>query len=162
MDENRFREMRRMKQAVSREDCIRLLKSETRGVLSMLGDGGYPYGVPINHYYDEETGRLYFHGGRIGHRVDAVKACDKVCYTVFDKGFLKEGDWALNVTSVIIFGRISAVTDEARAIDLCRRLSHRFTQDEAYIEDEIERCARATLVMELTVEHMTGKLVNEK
>ena len=154
--------MRRMKQAVSREDCIRLLKSETRGVLSMLGDGGYPYGVPINHYYDEETGRLYFHGGRIGHRVDAVKACDKVCYTVFDKGFLKEGDWALNVTSVIIFGRISAVTDEARAIDLCRRLSHRFTQDEAYIEDEIERCARATLVMELTVEHMTGKLVNEK
>ena len=162
MDENRFREMRRMKQAVSREDCIRLLKSETRGVLSMLGDGGYPYGVPINHYYDEETGRLYFHGGRIGHRVDAVKACDKVCYTVFDKGFLKEGDWALNVTSVIIFGRISAVTDEARAIDLCRRLSHRFTQDEAYIEDEIEKCARATLVMELTVEHMTGKLVNEK
>ena len=162
MSENVFREMRRMKQAVSREDCIRLLKSETRGVLSMLGDGGYPYGVPINHYYDEETGRLYFHGGRIGHRVDAVKACDKVCYTVFDKGFLKEGDWALNVTSVIIFGRISAVTDEARAIDLCRRLSHRFTQDEAYIEDEIERCARATLVMELTVEHMTGKLVNEK
>ena len=128
----------------------------------MLGDGGYPYGVPINHYYDDETGRLYFHGGRIGHRGDAVKACDKVCYTVFDKGFLKEGDWALNVTSVIIFGRISAVTDEARAIDLCRRLSHRFTQDEAYIEDEIERCARATLVMELTVEHMTGKLVNEK
>lgn len=162
MSENVFREMRRMKQAVSREDCIRLLKSETRGVLSMLGDGGYPYGVPINHYYDDETGRLYFHGGRIGHRVDAVKACDKVCYTVFDKGFLKEGDWALNVTSVIIFGRISAVTDEARAIDLCRRLSHRFTQDEAYIEDEIERCARATLVMELTVEHMTGKLVNEK
>ena len=91
-----------------------------------------------------------------------MKACDKVCYTVFDKGFLKEGDWALNVTSVIIFGRISAVTDEARAIDLCRRLSHRFTQDEAYIEDEIEKCARATLVMELTVEHMTGKLVNEK
>lgn len=162
MDENRFREMRRMKQAVSCEDCIRLLKSETRGVLSMLGDGGYPYGVPINHYYDEETGRLYFHGGRIGHRVDAVKACDKVCYTVFDKGFLKEGDWALNVTSVIIFGRMRLVTDEARAIDLCRRLSHRFTQDEAYIEDEIERCARATLVMELTVEHMTGKLVNEK
>ena len=162
MSENVFREMRRTKQEVSREDCIRLLKSETRGVLSMLGDGGYPYGVPINHYYDDETGRLYFHGGRIGHRVDAVKACDKVCYTVFDKGFLKEGDWALNVTSVIIFGRISAVTDEARAIDLCRRLSHRFTQDEAYIEDEIERCARATLVMELTVEHMTGKLVNEK
>ena len=128
----------------------------------MIGDGGYPYGVPINHYYDDETGRIYFHGGRIGHRVDAVRACDKVCYTVFDKGFLKEGDWALNVTSVIIFGRISTVTDEARAIDICRRLSHRFTQDESYIREEIDKCARATLVTELTIEHITGKLVNEK
>ncbi len=157
-----FRPMRRMKQAVSREECIELLKTERRGVLSVVGDNGYPYGVPINHYYDEETGQLYFHGGKIGHRVDAVKGCNKVCYTVFDKGCLKPGDWALNVKSVIIFGRISIVEDEARAIDLCRRLSYKFTDDENYINDEIEKCAKATLVMELTVEHMTGKLVNEK
>lgn len=162
MSEFDFRKMRRMKQAVGSEDCIRLLKSETRGVLSMVGDGGYPYGVPINHYYDEAAGKLYFHGGRIGHRVDAVKACDKVCYTVFDKGFLKEGDWALNVTSVIAFGRMSIVEDGERAIELCRRLSYKFTEDESYIEDEIRRCAKATLVMEMTIEHMTGKLVNEK
>ncbi len=157
-----FRAMRRQKQAVSREDCIRLLENETRGVLAVIGDGGYPYCVPINHYYDPESGRIYFHGGRIGHRVDAVKANDKVCYTVFDKGFLKEGDWALNVTSVVIFGRMSIVGDFDRAVELCRRLSYKFTDDESYINDEIEKCAKATLVMELTIEHMTGKLVNEK
>ena len=155
-----FRDMRRQKQAISAEDCIELLKNETRGVLSMIGDDGYPYGVPINHYY--ENGKLYFHGGKIGHRVDAVKKCDKVCYTVFDKGYLKEGDWALNVKSVIVFGRIRIVEDFDEAIELCRKLSYKFTDDESYIADEIKKCAKATLVMELDIEHMTGKLVNEK
>ena len=155
-----FRDMRRQKQAVSKEECIELLKNETRGVLSMIGDDGYPYGVPINHYY--ENGKLYFHGGKTGHRVDAVKNCDKVCYTVFDKGYLKEGDWALNVKSVVIFGRIKIVEDYDTAIELCRKLSYKFTDDESYINEEIEKCAKATLVMELDIENMTGKLVNEK
>ena len=157
-----FREMRRQKQALEDDECIELLKTETRGVLSMTGDDGYPYGVPINHYYCEEDGRLYFHGGKIGHRVDAVKACDKVCYTVFDKGFLKDGDWALNVKSVIAFGRMSIVEDEEKAIDICRKLCYKFTDDEYYIAGEIEHFAKATLVMVMDIEHMTGKLVNEK
>ena len=57
-----FREMHRAKQAISREECIRLLKTETRGVLSVIGDDGYPYGSPINHFYNEEDAeefRLY-------------------------------------------------------------------------------------------------------
>ena len=157
-----FREMRRQRQAISEAECIELLKSETRGVLSMLGDDGYPYGVPINHYYDTKNGKLYFHGGKTGHRVDAVKACDKVSYTVFDKGCRKDGDWALNVKSVIVFGRISIVEDFQYAIDICRRLCYKFTDDEDYIADEIEKYAKGTLVMELEIEHMTGKLVNEK
>lgn len=157
-----FREMRRQKQAISQDECIELLKNETRGVLSVLGDDGYPYGVPINHYYDPDSGKLYFHGGKIGHRVDAVKACDKVSYCVFDKGYRRDGDWALNVKSVILFGRISIVEDEVRAIEICRRLCYKFTDDEDYISDEIAKFAKATLVMELDIEQMTGKLINEK
>ena len=157
-----FREMRRPHQAITEEECIGVLKAETRGVLSLIGDEGYPYGVPINHYYDEETGSLFFHGAKIGHRVEAAAKNDKACYTVFDHGYIKEGDWALNVKSVIIFGRLRPVEDEERAIDLCRRLCYKFTDDEDYIADEIRRSAKATLVLELIPEHMTGKLVNEK
>ena len=75
---------------------------------------------------------------------------------------MKEGDWALNVKSVVIFGRMRIVEDFDRAIELCRQLSYKFTNDESYIDKEIEKCARATVVMELEIEHMTGKLVNEK
>ena len=53
-----FRKMRRSPQALTEEEIIEVLKKETRGVLSVQGDDGYPYGVPINHYYDEETGKL--------------------------------------------------------------------------------------------------------
>ena len=54
-----FREMRRFKQQISEEECIRILKEEPRGVLSMIGDDGYPYGIPISHFYSEEDGKIY-------------------------------------------------------------------------------------------------------
>ena len=40
-----FRPMRRFKQQISEEECIRILREEKRGVLSMLGEDGYPYGI---------------------------------------------------------------------------------------------------------------------
>ena len=43
-----FRKMRRGKQALSQEEIRNLLTLETRGVLSVQGDDGYPYGCPIN------------------------------------------------------------------------------------------------------------------
>lgn len=156
-----FREMRRKTQALSREECVRVLTEEKRGVLSVLGDEGYPYGMPLNHWYDETDGHLYFHGGKAGHRVDAVKACDKVSYCVYDEGYRLEGDWALHVRSVIVFGRLQPVEDNSRAMEVCRKLCRKFTSDEKYIDDEILRHGGGTLVYELFPEHVTGKLVKE-
>ncbi|SDB03994.1 Pyridoxamine 5'-phosphate oxidase [Pseudobutyrivibrio sp. YE44] len=87
-----FRKMRRFKQQVSEAECIDILKSTKRGVLSVIGDDGYPYGMPINHYYCEEDGKIYFHGAKAGHKIDAIKACDKASYCVYNDGFRKEGD----------------------------------------------------------------------
>ncbi len=101
-----FREMMRFKQAIPREECIRILQEEKRGVLSVLGDDDYPYGMPINHWYCPEDGKIYFHGGRQGHKIDAIRRHDKVSFCVYDSGFRKEGDWALNIKSVIVFGRV--------------------------------------------------------
>ena len=113
-----FRAMRRFKQQVSEEECIRVLKEQPRGVLSMIGDDGYPYGIPLDHWYCEEDGKLYFHGAKEGHKIDALTRCDKVSYCVMDEGFRKEGEWALNITSVVVFGRIRFVTDpDPRAYD---------------------------------------------
>lgn len=156
-----FRELVRKKQRLERDEIVRLLLSEKRGVLSVLGDGGYPYGVPINFLYDEESGNIFFHSGKHGHKVDALSACDKVSFCVLDGGFVKEGEWALNIRSVIAFGRIRIVEDYERAMEICRDLSLKFTSDTEYIDREIERFGKNTLCLELCVEHITGKIVNE-
>ena len=98
-----FREMIRKNKQLSREECVKLLKTEKRGVLSVIGDGGYPYGMPMNHYYNDSDGNIYFHCGKIGHRLDSIKGDDKVSFCVCDKGYANDGEWALNVKSVIVF-----------------------------------------------------------
>ena len=157
-----FRDVVRKKQKLSREDCAALLAAQTRGVLAVQGDDGYPYAVPTNHFYDPESGNLYFHSGMQGHKVDAIQGCDKVSYCVVSDGMPTEGDWALTYHSVILFGRMRVVEDPVRAMDLTRRLSLQFTDDTDYIEYEISSAGDHTLVLELVVEHMTGKTVLEK
>ena len=156
-----FREMLRKKQQLTQEACIEILKKEPRGVLSVLGDDDYPYGMPMNHYYCEEDGKIYFHSGKNGHRVDAIKRCDKASFCVYDGGFRREGEWALNINSVIVFGRIELIEDQEKIYEIARLHSYKFTNDEEYIEREIQKSGPGTMMFALVPEHMTGKLVKE-
>ena len=156
-----FRELVRKKQQLSQEECAALLKTQPRGVLSLLGDDGYPYGLPIDHWYNEEDGCLYFHSGPTGHKVDAMKACPKASFCVYDQGFRAEGDWALQIKSVIAFGKIEIVEDHEKAIELTRALSFKYTGDAAYIQEEIDKYGHEVLVFKLVPEHITGKITKE-
>ena len=158
-----FREMRRFKQQISREECVRILEQQPRGVLSVLGDDDYPYGVPLDHWYCGENGKLYFHCAKTGHKLDAVRKHDKASYCVLDEGFRKEGDWALNFRSVIVFGRIRLVDegDDALRRKIATALCRKFTDDETFLQNELVNALPRASFLELTPEHMTGKLVNE-
>ena len=156
-----FRPMLRQKQQLSETECLELLKTELRGVLSVLGDEDYPYGIPLNHYYCEEDGKLYFHSGKQGHKLDALRRHPKASFCVYDRGFRREGEWALNIQSVIVFGRVEIVEDHEVALEICRKLSRKFTPDERYIEDEVKSAGHRVLVFALVPEHISGKLVNE-
>lgn len=156
-----FRELTRKHLQLSEKECIELLVNEKRGVLSVLGDDDYPYGMPMNHFYDEETGRLYFHSGDAGHKIDAIKRHDKISYCVFDKGWAKEGDWVLHVRSVVVFGRARIIEDMDEAVEITRKLSYKFTDDTEFIEDTIRRATHYLLCFELVIEDMKGKLVTE-
>ena len=156
-----FREITRIKQKLSDEECAEVLRTEVRGVLSVLGDDGYPYGMPLNHYYNEEDGCLYFHSGKKGHKIDAMAREPKASFCVYDRGYRREGEWALNIRSVVVFGRVEFVEDRERIYAIARALSRKFTDDEAYIEAEVARSGPGTCVFCLVPEHMTGKIVNE-
>ena len=156
-----FRKMRRSKQELSKEECVQILKDEPRGVLSVLGDDGYPYGMPMDHWYNEDDGKIYFHGAKTGHKIDAINKCDKVSYCVYDEGYREDGEWPLHIRSVVVFGRLSIVEDKEKVNTICENLCKKFTDDKSYVEHELEHSGPAVLCLELEPEHMTGKLVNE-
>ncbi|MBE6708353.1 MAG: pyridoxamine 5'-phosphate oxidase family protein [Ruminococcaceae bacterium] len=154
-----FRELIRKKQELSADECRRILTEEKRGVLSVIGDMGYPYGMPMNHFYDGDF--IYFHSGNVGHRLDSLKQNNKASFCVYDEGYRDEGEWALNIKSVIVFGKIDIIDDMDTVTDITARLSRKFTDDEEYIRREIEDHAHRTLLLRLTPEHISGKTVNE-
>ena len=156
-----FRELLRKNQQLSAEECIEVLTNETRGVLSVIGDDEYPYGVPLNHFYNIDDGCIYFHCGKIGHKLDSIKRNDKVSFCVYDKGYKENDDWAFNVKSVIVFGRVDLIEDIDFVTDITQKLCYKFTQDEEYIAEEIRKYVANTLLIKLTPEHICGKIVKE-
>ena len=115
----------------------------------------------MNHYYCEVDGKLYFHGGKRGHKIDAIRRCGKASFCVYDQGIRQEGEWFLRIRSVIVFGRIELIEDQGKTNEISRLLSYKFTSDEKYIAEEIERSGKNTLLFALVPEHITGKLVKE-
>ena len=156
-----FRELTRKKKQITTDECIEILKSEKRGVLSVLGDDDYPYGMPMNHWYNDDDKSIYFHSGKQGHRPDAIKKHDKVSFCVYNEGYRNEGEWALTIKSVIVFGRIEVIEDLEKVVDITRKLSYKFTSDDEYIENEIRLYAHKTQLLKLSIEHMCGKMITE-
>ena len=154
-----FRQMRRIKQQLSDEESLEVLKKAKRGVLSVIGDDGWPYGIYLNPHF--ENGRIYFHGAKAGHKIDALKKESRASFTVIDDGVKDEGGWAYTFKSVVVFGRVEFVEDQNEAVEICRRLARRFNPSEADIEDEIRRAAAHVQVFALIPEHITGKRIRE-
>lgn len=157
-----FRELARKNKQLPHDECLRILREEKRGVLAVNGDDGYPYAMPMNHFYCDDDGCIYFHCGKYGHRLDALRRDSKVSFCAYQECGIEEGGWAKVVRSVIVFGRMEIMDDWDTIVDISTRLSHKFTQDEDYIQREIKQSGPGTLLLKLTPEHVCGKLVTEK
>ena len=155
-----FREMRRFKQQLPEEECIEILKTQPRGVLAVLGDEGYPYTVPMDFVYDD--GKLYFHCAKEGHKLDAVRAYEKVSFCVLDEGRQEENDWWYHFRSVIVFGKMRVLEDRDEILEKVHMLGAKHFPSEEYNQEEIRQSGARVACMELTIEYMTGKKVREK
>ncbi len=158
-----FRPMRRSKQQVTDEECRHILKEEMRGALSVIGDEGYPYTIPVDFYYEEEENVIYLHGAKDGHKIDAIRHCDKVCFTTWNQGFKTEGNWEWNATSVVVFGRAKLMDDRAVWEDKLLKMTVKYYPSREEAEAEMKTPPiHAVQMIAIEIEHMTGKLVNER
>lgn len=156
-----FRKMRRLNQQLSDDKCRDILKIQWRGVLSLLGDFDYPYGVPMNFYFDECDNAIYFHCAKEGHKIDAIKTHNKASFTVIDDGIKRSDHWSKDFNSVIVFGKISIVDDLTLAEDKMINFAQKFFPDHSEINNEMQKHFKNMLCLKLSIEHMTGKKINE-
>ncbi|MBQ2666120.1 pyridoxamine 5'-phosphate oxidase family protein [Methanobrevibacter sp.] len=154
-----FRKMRRHRQELTAEECVEILINEPRGVLALLGDYDYPYAIPMSHVYVD--GKIYFHGAMKGHKNDAVQRHDKVSYCVMDKGVKNDDGWSYTFKSVIVFGKIRTLSDDDEKVEKLTHLGDKFFPTHEETVDEISRLLHRTEVFEITIEHMSGKIVEE-
>lgn len=151
-----FREMRRADKIKTKEEAIAILEECSNGVLSVIGDNGYPYGVPISYVY--EDGKVYFHSALEGQKIEAIKREPKVCLSVVGADNVAPQKFTTMYKSVICFGKARiADTDEEkqRVLELVlKKYSPDFMEGGMkYIKAQWDKCC----VIEIDIEHMTGK-----
>ena len=158
-----FRPMRRKAKEISTEAAKQLLHRERRGILAVNGDGGYPYAIPVNFYYDETDNKIYFHGAAVGHKADALCTDDKVCFTVYGNETIKEEElWAPYMQSTVVFGRCRILEDPDKTIALVKQVAKKYYPSNALIEEEIAKAGKAVRIYEISIEHISGKEIQEK
>lgn len=152
-----FREMRRKKQQLTEDECIEILRKNTSGVLAVLGDSEYPYAVPLSYVYDNSS--LYFHCARSGHKLDAIKSCDKVSFCVIDQDLVVPKEYTTYFRSVIAFGRASVIDQEDEIRSAIEKLAVKYYPGDSKENRDlaIEKEYQALCMVRIQIEHISGK-----
>ncbi len=152
-----FREMRRKRQLLSEEAIQKVLYQGTSGVLAVSGDDAYPYAVPLSYVYDGE--KIYFHSAKSGHKIDAVSQNPKASFCVIDQDQIVPEEYTTYFRSVIVFGTIRILHDEAEKREAIEKLAVKYAPDdtEENRKKVVERDWKPLCMLEMTPEHISGK-----
>lgn len=156
-----FREMRRKKQMLSYEKCLEILKESSSGVLAVFGDNGYPYAVPLSYVFID--GKIYFHSALDGHKSDAIRTHDKVSFCIIAQDQIVPKKYTTYYKSVIAFGTIRILKSEQEKREAIEQLALKYAPNDS-VENrtaEIERSWNAFDMLEMTIEHLSGKQAKE-
>ena len=151
-----FREMRRAKQLMENSQVKEILQRNTSGTLALLGDDGYPYAVPLSYVYHD--GKLYFHSASSGHKIDAVKQYPKASFCVIDQDKIIPEKYTTHYRSVIAFGKVRLLENQEEMRTIATVLAMKYSSDYADgIPAEIDDYMSRLAIIEMTIEHLTGK-----
>ena len=150
-----FRELRRKDRQTDDEMISDILDKGEYGVLSVLGDNGYPYGVPVNYTYFNNC--IYFHCAKSGHKLDAIKANNKVSFCVITDTELLPEEFSTKYKSVIAFGTAAEVKEEEKKTSLMKLIEK---YSGGYLEkgrDYVNKEHSGTIIIKISIDYITGK-----
>ena len=156
-----FREMRRKRQMLSEDDCKIILREGTSGVLALSGDDGYPYAVPLSYVYDGE--KIFFHCAKSGHKLDAIRRNPKASFCVIGQDKVVPEEYTTYYRSVIAFGTVRILEDDREKYDSVREIALKYAPLDTVEQRRaaIEREWSGLCMLEMTIEHLTGKEARE-
>ena len=155
-----FRKMRRYTQQLPDDEALEILKNASSGTLALLGDEGYPYAVPLSYVYHE--GKLYFHCAKEGHKIDAIRNCDKASFCVIAEDDVVPDEFTTYFKSVIAFGKVRIIEDAGEMRRFIEILSDKYCPVDVSLRDkEISGSISRLGMLEFTIEHLTGKEAKE-
>ena len=152
-----FHKMRRNVQQLSQEESEAVLLRGTAGVLALMGDKAFPYAVPISYVYDGE--HIYFHSATEGHKIDAIERNPNASFAVIDQDEVIPEKYTTAFRSVIVFGSIRIIEDDAEKLAAIRKLAVKYAPDntEQQHAAEIDGAWSRFCMLEMSIAHMTGK-----
>ena len=152
-----FREMRRKNQLLSDEISREILKKNTSGVLSLMGDEGYPYGVPLSYVLVGD--KIFFHCAKEGHKIDAIRREEKASFCVIDQDKIVSEEYTTYFRSVIAFGKAHILESDEEKMNAIRILTRKYSGDqgEEGIDKEIGKHFANLCMIQFDIEHLTGK-----
>jgi len=152
-----FRELRRADRSLPIDNANEFLKKENYGVLSVLGDDDYPYGIPVCYVYYDNF--IYIHCFLDGHKVDAVRKHSKVCFTVFGETEVLPDEISTNYTSVVVFGTAEVLpmeneTERQTALEV---IGIKYCPGNQNLATYIKNSKAKTNIIKINIDQMTGK-----
>lgn len=151
-----FRDMRRKKQILSQEETTALLTRGSYGVLGVAGDEDYPYAVPLSYVYADS--KIYFHCAKSGHKLDAIAKNNKVSFCVVDKNQIVPEEYTSYFRSAIVFGQARILEQEEEKLAALKKLALKYSPEQAEgIDTEIESQFKQVVMVEISIDHMSGK-----
>lgn len=157
-----FRKVRKIKNELDEKTTKEVLKKAPRGVLALNGEDGFPYGLPLNFYYDEDNNTLYFHGTKTGYKIDCIEKSPKASFTAILEEGVSDDGWSKNVSSVVAYGLLEEIEDSDFARDALEKLAQKYYPSEDLVEENIKANFKNTKMLAFYISYMTGKRVNER
>ncbi len=151
-----FKKIRLQDRAVNAEKAIEIITKGSYGVLSTIGEDGYPYGVPLNYTYFDDC--ICFHCAQEGHKLENLDFNNKVSFCVVTKSDVLSNEFDTDYESAIAFGNASVIADEAEKRNILLSLLNKYSGD--YLKagnGYIKKYWDETRVVKIKIEHLSGK-----
>ena len=135
--------------------ATQLLAEGEYGVLSTVGADGQAYGVPLNYVYKNNV--LYFHCALEGHKLENIKANDKVSFCVVGRAKVLPDQFSTQYESAIIFGTASEVQGSEK-LEVLLSVVEKYSP--GFMEEGKKTVAKyndKTRFIKVDIHHLSGK-----